>query len=135
MKKMSAKEPDIHFVGFVSGVEKEELLTNALVFVLPSSLEGFPIALLEAKSCGLFCLVSDISPHREAIREGREGLFFRAGDVADLASKLLSALEDKEGPSLMKRKAGEKTRKAGLWAEACAQTERVYQEVLGRPIK
>jgi len=135
LKKLSAKEPGIHFVGFVSGVEKEELLTNALVFVLPSSLEGFPIALLEAKSSGLFCLVSDISPHREAVREGREGLYFRAGDFSDLARKLLSAVEDRDRLSLMKRKARDESRKPVLWAEACALTERVYQEVLGKPIR
>jgi glycosyltransferase involved in cell wall biosynthesis len=133
LKSMSQKEPDIHFAGFVSGVEKEELLSNALVFVLPSSLEGFPIALLEAKSYGLCCLVSDISPHREAIQDGYNGLLFRVDDFSDLASKLLSALEDKESLFLMKRKALEQIQKGVSWAEACEQTERVYKELLGQP--
>jgi glycosyltransferase involved in cell wall biosynthesis len=133
LKNMSQKEPDIHFVGFVSGVEKEELLSNALVFVLPSSLEGFPIALLEAKSYGLCCLVSDISPHREAIQDGYDGLLFRADDFSDLASKLLSALEDKESLFIMTRKAREQIQKGASWAEACEQTERVYKELLGQP--
>lgn len=133
LEKMSEKEPDIHFVGFVSGVEKEELFSNALVFVLPSRLEGFPIALLEAKSYGLCCLVSDISPHREAIQDGSNGLFFRADDFSDLASKLLSALEDKESLANIGRRAREQSQKATSWAEACEQTEKVYKELLGRP--
>jgi glycosyltransferase involved in cell wall biosynthesis len=134
LKALSEEEPDIHFVGFVSGAEKEELLTNALIFALPSSLEGFPIALLEAKSSGLFCLVSDISPHREAIREGRDGFFFRLGDASDLARKLLAALRDKDGLSLMKRGVRDESWKPIPWAEACSLTERIYREVRGRPI-
>jgi len=133
LKKMARGEPDIHFAGYVAGVEKEELLTNALVFVLPSSLEGFPIALLEAKSYGLRCLVSDISPHREAIRHGYDGLLFRADDFSDLSSKLLSALEDKESLFIMARQAREQTQKGASWAEACEQTEKVYKELLGQP--
>jgi glycosyltransferase involved in cell wall biosynthesis len=133
LKDMSAQDPSIRFVGFVSGIEKEELLTNALVFVLPSCLEGFPIALLEAKSYGLCCLVSDISPHREAVRDGYDGLLFRAEDFSDLADKLLLALENEESLADLKKQACEETRRGVTWAEASEQTERVYKEILGSP--
>jgi glycosyltransferase involved in cell wall biosynthesis len=131
LKNMGAQDPGIRFVGFVSGPEKEELLTNALVFVLPSCLEGFPIALLEAKSYGLCCLVSDISPHREAIQNGYDGLLFRADDFSDLAAKLLLALEDKESLADLKRQAQEQAQQGVSWAEASEQTERVYKDLLG----
>jgi glycosyltransferase involved in cell wall biosynthesis len=133
LKALSRGDADIRFVGFVAGAEKAELLTNALIFVLPSSLEGFPIALLEAKSAGLFCLVSDISPHREAVREGRDGFFFRPGDASDLARKLLTTLRSGESLSLIKSGVRDESRKPLPWAEACAQTERVYEELLRRP--
>ena len=132
LKALGGEEPDIHFVGYVTGTEKEELLTNALIFALPSSLEGFPIALLEAKSSGLFCLVSDIAPHREAIREGRDGFFFRPGDASDLARRLLAALQDKDGLSLTKGGVRDDSWKPIPWAEACALTERVYGELRRR---
>lgn len=131
LKNLSAKDPDIRFVGFVSGVEKEELLTNAIVFVLPSCFEGFPIALLEAKTYGLCCLVSDISPHREAIQNGYDGLLFRADDFSDLADKLLLALENKDSLADLKRQAGEESRKGVSWAEASELTDRVYKDLLG----
>ena len=73
LRRRAAGDPRIVFPGFVSGSEKEELLSNALVFVLPSRIEGLPIALLEAKAYGLCCLASDIAPHREIIADGCDG--------------------------------------------------------------
>jgi hypothetical protein len=61
-------------------------------------------------------------------------LFFRAGDSSDLARKLSSVLEDKEGLSRMTRKAPDEKQRAVHWAEACALTEKVYREVLGKPV-
>jgi len=81
-------DPGILFTGYVTGQEKEELLTNALLFVLPSSLEGYPIALLEAKSFGSGALASDIPPHREVIRDGVDGFLFKSGEPDDLTDKL-----------------------------------------------
>jgi len=78
LRRLGAGDPDIVFTGYVYGDEKNELLSNALFFVLPSYLEGFPIVLLEAKSHGLCVLASDILPHREAIKEGKDGIFFHA---------------------------------------------------------
>ena len=50
--------------GFITGKELQELFSNAGCFVLPSSHEGLPIALLEALSFGLPCIVSDIPAHK-----------------------------------------------------------------------
>lgn len=134
LMRQSETDPDILFVGFVAGLEKEELLTNALVFVLPSSLEGFPIALLEAKNYGLCCLASDISPHREAIQDGINGLLFRDGDLADLKSRLLSALEDVKALSLITNQAREQAQRGVSWVEVCEQTERVYEDLRRKPL-
>ena len=64
----------------------EELFSNAAMYVQPSEIEGLSIALLEAMSYGLPCLVSDIPENREAI--GDCGLTFKSGDVIDLNEKL-----------------------------------------------
>lgn len=58
-KKAKADE-NIIFTGFVSGEDKEQLLSNALLFILPSDLEGMSIALLEAMGSGIPVLASDI---------------------------------------------------------------------------
>lgn len=76
----------ILLLDYVSGDAFDELLTNAMLFVLPSDLEGLSLALLEAMGAGLCVLVSDIPENRE-LMEGA-GYTFRCGDVADLKRML-----------------------------------------------
>jgi glycosyltransferase involved in cell wall biosynthesis len=89
LENMSTDDNRIIFTGYVTGRVKEELLSNALLFSLPSRLEGYRIVLLEAKSYGICCLASDIDPHREAIDHEIDGLLFKHDDISDLASKLI----------------------------------------------
>lgn len=80
----------ILFVGFVDGKIKHELLSNAYCYVLPSTLEAMPIALLEAMSFGN-CIVASDLPELEAVLGGND-LLFRTGCVYDLREKLSFAL-------------------------------------------
>ncbi len=64
-------------VDFKLPIPNEEiplLIANHRFFVLPSFYEGNPKGLLEALSCGIPCIASDISEHRLIIRHGEEGL-------------------------------------------------------------
>lgn len=51
-----------------------DVYLQANIFVLPSLIEGHPKALLEAMSCGLACLASDIPGADEIIVDGKNGL-------------------------------------------------------------
>jgi len=51
-----------------------EVYRQADIFVLPSLIEGHPKALLEAMSCGLACLASNITGVNEIIVNGKNGL-------------------------------------------------------------
>lgn len=85
LKKM-AKEHGVILTGFVKGKKLHSLLTNALCFVLPSSHEGLPIALLEAMSYNLPVIVSDIPANKEVGLN--ESDYFKVGDVKELSTKL-----------------------------------------------
>ena len=127
---LSAESPDIIYTGYVTGEEKEELLSNALVFALPSYLEGFPIVLLEAKSYGVCCIVSDIPPHREAISGGVDGVLFDARDRSDLTGKLGSLLSAPGRAASLGRRAREEMCQRPSWGEVAAKTLEVYRAVL-----
>lgn len=86
---------DVVFLGFVSGRTKAQLLTHGLVFVQPSTIEGLPLALLEAMSYGLYPLVSDIEENLDTVRSCH-GTSFRAGDSGDLSNKLAVLLANPE---------------------------------------
>ena len=59
--------PRVHFHGFVADVVP--WLQACDLFVSASASEGMPLAVLEAISCGLPALLSDIPPHREIADE------------------------------------------------------------------
>jgi len=55
--------------------------------------EGLPIALLEAMSCGVPVLVSDIPANKEVDLPWKR--YFRCGDVDDLKNRILALLDRK----------------------------------------
>ena len=64
------------------------------VFVLPSFTEGHAKVLLEAMSCGLPCVASNVGGNRAAVADGRTGLLVDPGDPGALAAAIERLLSD-----------------------------------------
>ncbi|MEO8665929.1 MAG: glycosyltransferase family 4 protein [Ignavibacteria bacterium] len=75
----------------------DEYMQSSDIFVLPSKQEGFPISILEAMSCGLVVIGSDIPEiARAQIKEGVDGYVFNSGDPEKLAEVIEKVLKDRE---------------------------------------
>jgi glycosyltransferase involved in cell wall biosynthesis len=112
--------------GFQSGAALQALLAHAGVFVLPSSHEGLPIALLEALSWGITPLASDIAPHLELGLP--EDSYFPLGDVQALAESLVhlaDRVEHQEGPAERLQRRQQAAQRFD-WDESARQTRAVY---------
>lgn len=92
IKELAKCDDRIQFTGAVSGEKLEELYANALIYVLPSRIEGLALTLLEAMSCGTRCLVSDIPENTSVTLEF--GDKFKCSDVDDLRKSLIHILND-----------------------------------------
>lgn len=79
---------NIHFLGFVTRDALAALYQECDVFVFPTLGEGYAMVVLEALSCGMPCIVSDLAGGNEAILEGKNGFEFHAGDDEALKSKI-----------------------------------------------
>lgn len=77
---------NIIFTDAVYGDDKETLIRSCFAFCIPSTLEGLPIALLEAMSYSKFCLASDIPANREAL--GESGIWVKNEDEDSLMEQL-----------------------------------------------
>ena len=84
--KQLAREHGVVLTGFVKGRKLHSLLTHTRCFVLPSSHEGLPIALLEAMSYSLPVIVSNIPANLEVALPYED--YFPVGDINTLAQKL-----------------------------------------------
>ena len=109
---------------YVSGEAFEELLTNAMLFLLPSDLEGLSLALLEAMGAGLCVLASDIPENRELV-DGA-GFLFEPGSVSDLERMLRFLLLDDSARARAGQRAQQRVREQYSWPEIAAQVEAAY---------
>jgi glycosyltransferase involved in cell wall biosynthesis len=118
----------IKMLDWVSGEALDELLTNAMVFVLPSDLEGLSLALLDAMGAGLCVLSSDVAENREAVDEA--GFTFRRGDVADLADRLRFLIANPAVREAAGQAAKRRIRELYQWPKIAAEIEQVYFEMM-----
>lgn len=65
LRRRYMAEERIHFLGRRADVER--FLGMADLFISTSKSEGLPNAVMEAMACGLPCVLSDISPHKEIL--------------------------------------------------------------------
>ena len=89
--KREARENGVILTGFVKGKKLHSLLTNARCYVLPSSHEGLPIALLEAMSYRLPVIVSDIPANKEMGLD--DSCYFETGNIEQLADRLQEIID------------------------------------------
>lgn len=82
----------IEFAGVLPHEQLPAVLQQAALFVLPSLSEGHPKALLEAMSCGLPCVGTNVPGVRDVIRDGDNGLLceLTPHDIAQKISQVLA---------------------------------------------
>jgi N-acetyl-alpha-D-glucosaminyl L-malate synthase BshA len=96
----------VHFVGKLEHVN--ELLPLADILLMPSELESFGLAALEAMACKVPSIATRVGGVPELIDDGITGLLYEVGDIDGMASGALSLLKDRDRLNAM-RDAGRKT--------------------------
>lgn len=125
----AAATPGVVLTGFQAGEALAQLYAHAALFVLPSSHEGMPIALLEALGYGLPVLASDIPANRAIGLSPADHV--PVGNIGAWAS----AMEAKLAPRAEAARAGERARAAEIeaafgWDRIADQTAAVYAAVV-----
>jgi N-acetyl-alpha-D-glucosaminyl L-malate synthase BshA len=91
-----ARELDIsehvHFLGKQDDIYL--LLSTSDVFLMPSKLESFGLAALEAMACGVPCVSSNAGGLKELIKEGVSGYTAEVGDIDRMSQLVLQIVQD-----------------------------------------
>ena len=127
LKKICIGYKKIIFTGFVKGEKLQELYSNAYLYVLPSDLEGMPIALLEAMSYGNCCVVSDISECVEVVEDN--AIVFEKSSVENLREKLQDLCDDSQKVEMYQRKAADYICRKFDWDQAAGQILDLHKKV------
>lgn len=122
--------PGVVLVGFRKGSALKQLYSHAGAFVLPSSHEGLPIAILEALSYGLPVIASDIAANRE-IGLGAD-CYYPVGDTAELAVRLAAAAAAHDD-EIVREARRRWVAQNYDWDGVARRTSDLYHRVLGDP--
>jgi len=123
VRQLAMEDSRVLLTGFLEGDILGELLSNCLLYIQPSDVEGMPLSLLEAISHNRRCLVSDIPENVETVTNfGANYRTFPKGNIESLAEQLEQALTGGEW--------GSEDASAGrgyTWDEIARQTLDLYQ--------
>ena len=119
----------ITFYGFIPDhSDLLKMIASSHVFCLPSSLEGFGIVIIESMACGVPFVAADIPPILES-SDRKGGLFFRSGDIEDLAEKIRTIMKDSRLQNQLRE---EGLKRAGdlQWIEISKKVEAIYKKTV-----
>jgi len=120
---------NVHFLGKQDRVN--ELLALADLLLMPSELESFGLAALEAMACKVPSIATRVGGVPELIDDGVTGLLYKVGDVDGMAQGALSLLSDKARLETMREEARRTAQKRFCASLVVPQYVRYYEKVLG----
>ncbi len=118
-------------VKLLGGIPREkvfEVLKKSDIFVLISNWEGFPRSILEAMSCNLPVIASDVGGVKEAVDESC-GILVKRGDKERIKNALEKLLKNPPLIREMGKRAKEKVKKEFSLDKMLKKTEKIYQRL------
>lgn len=94
LKTFYGNDPSIVWMGYIADEQRRiEILRGTDVFILPSLVEGLSLSLLEAMSCGVACIATDVGADGEVIEHGA-GIILDSHKVTSQLCTLLPLFVD-----------------------------------------
>lgn len=118
------------FTGYVPEADKVAHYGLADVFLFPSAMEGFGLAVGEAMACGLPVVASDRGSIPELLVEGEGGFLCPPTAAEPFARRLLALLGDVPLREKLGRANEERIRRLFTWERCARETARVYEDTL-----
>lgn len=86
---------DVTFFGNIPNFQRRDLLQKCWLLVNPSVREGWGLNIVEANAMGIPTVAYDVPGLRDSVKHGKTGLLAEAGNVEDLAAKIIMLLSNR----------------------------------------
>jgi L-malate glycosyltransferase len=120
----------IHFLGKQDRVS--ELLPLADLMLMPSEMESFGLAALEAMACETPAIATRVGGVAELITDGADGLLFPVGDVDAMAAASIALLNDPERHLAMRKTARKTAQDRFCSTRILPRYVKFYESLLAR---
>jgi N-acetyl-alpha-D-glucosaminyl L-malate synthase BshA len=121
-------QKDVHFLGKQDSIH--EKLGSADLFLLPSQLESFGLAALEAMACEVPVIATNVGGVPEVVENGVDGYLLEPGDVAGAARHAIEILSRADRGREMGRRARANAEKKFSASRIIPHYENLYQRVI-----
>ena len=130
LEERDVPKDEYTFLGTVPYQEMPWLYPLASAFILPSYSESFPMTVLEAMSCKLPVIATEVGGIPEMIESDRNGLLFRPGNSEELAEGLLKVLGERRYASGLGERGRERVCDEFTSSKMASNTAEMYRIVL-----
>jgi len=107
-----------------------EIYNYSDIVIVPSIYENCPGVVLEAMSSGKIVIASNVGGIPEIIQNGKNGLLFEKGNVADLEHKIISILEETYDNQKIRNNARKTIIDNYQWSKRVIEIKDIYGDVL-----
>lgn len=118
------------FPGRLEEGTKRRLFAACDLFVMPSLLEGCPLALLEAMAAGVPIVATNVGGIPELVKQDRNSLLVEARNPEQLAGAMSTLLSDERRSKEMGKNNYDDARRLFLWERAAELTVEVYGKAI-----
>jgi len=118
----------VHFLGKQSNVS--EILPLADLLLMPSELESFGLAALEAMACRVPSIATNVGGVPELIEDGVNGRLFPVGDVEGMAEAAVALLRDSDACQAMAEAARHTAQTRYCASKILPLYERFYEDII-----
>jgi N-acetyl-alpha-D-glucosaminyl L-malate synthase BshA len=118
----------VHFLGKQDSVS--DLLPLADLMIMPSEMESFGLAALEAMACRVPTIATRVGGVPELVEDGVNGLLFPVGDIEAMAQASIALLQDENRLEEMRIASRRTAQKYFCASQIIPHYEKYYEKVL-----
>ena len=120
----------VYFLGKQDNVHEKLRISDLML--LPSQLESFGLAALEAMACEVPAVATDVGGLPEVVKDGKNGILAEVGDIETMARRAIELLSDEARLREMGKNARFEAQSRFCASKIIPQYEKFYQRVLER---